>query len=186
MTTTISAVGRPVKALLRWFDSRPSRTLIALFVIAAGVLRLLATRRAPILLARAGPDHRLALYGQFASSAVAVLAAALTALTVMIAVPDRPRTQALRATTGWRLVQRTLLTTAFLCTITLIVAHVGAGIDYSPKGRKWLEAIMVGAAGTTAIAVLVAGLGLALALAALDRQEDEADPISEGRGAGAS
>ncbi len=157
--------------------------LIGLLAVATVALRLLATGKAPILLARAGPDHRLALYGQFASSAVALLAAALTALTVMIAVPDRPRAQALRQTTGWRLVQRTLLTTAFLCTVTLIVAHVGAGTDYSARPHKWVEAIMVAGAATTGIAVLVAGLGLALALAALDRQEDAADPISEGRGA---
>lgn len=171
-------------AVLRWMDRHPGSMLLGLLVLTTIVLRLLALGRAPILLGRATADHRLMLYGQFGSSAVALLAASLTALTVMIAVPDRTRTEQLRATVGWRLVQRTILVTALLCLVTLIVAHLGAGIDDSTAGRKWIEALMLSSAGTTVIAVITAGLGLLLALTALDAPE-VVDAISYGRGSGA-
>lgn len=167
--------------LLRAADDRPVVALVVTTVVLYGGLRVWAAfADAPILLARSKPDARVMLYGQFASSAVALLAVSLTVLAILIALPDRQAVAELRAGPAWPRLQGFLLAAALLCLVTLVCAHVGAGVDTRARGREWLELLLTATAAMSIISVLAGGLAFGLFLR---RAADPPDP-SQGRGLG--
>lgn len=136
--------------LLRAADDRPVAALLIVTVVLYIGLRVWDHfSKGPILLARVAPDDRVTLYGQFASSAVALLAVSLTVLAILVALPDREAVAELRAGSAWPRIQAFLLCTALLCLVTLVSSHVGAAVDGEKRGREWLE-LLVLATGTFA------------------------------------
>lgn len=167
--------------LLRAADNRPVATLLLVAGFLYVVLRVWALlSTAPILLARTAPDHRVMLYGQFASSSVALLAVSLTVLAILVALPDRQAVAELRAGPAWPRIQAFLLCTALLCLVTLVCSHIGAAIDDNRRGREWLELLVLAAGVMSIVSVLAGGLAFGLFLR---RADDPPDP-SRGRGIG--
>jgi hypothetical protein len=130
-------------------------------------------------MANLSDDERLSLYGQFSSSAVALLAVALTVLAVLVALPDRPAVEELREGATWSRLQGLLMAVALLCLIALVTAHLGSGIDNGKTGKEWLELIVIATSLTAVLALVVAGAVFALFLQVAD--EDAPNP-SGGRG----
>lgn len=165
--------------LARFLDKHPVGALLGLTAAIYGGLLLWATIHAePLLLARSQPAHRLDIYDQFASSAVAMLAVTLTVLAILLALPDRPALEDLRASDAWSRLQAMLLAAALLCLITLVSAHLGSAIDDHAKGKQWLDLLMITTGAMAVIAVLLGGVVFALFLRV---SQQPLDP-SQGRG----
>jgi hypothetical protein len=165
--------------VLKAADRHPVATLLALgFATYVALLAWSAVGSGSLLLARAGGAERQAIYGQFAASAVAMLAVTLTVLAILLALPDRPGVQELRESSTWPLLQGTLLATATLCLITLVSSHLGAALDIAAKGKAWLGLLAFTAAAMSVIAVVLCGIAFALFLHASQQ------PIDPSRGRG--
>ncbi len=165
--------------LVRFADRHPVGVLLTTSVaIYAGLLIWSEERSHPLLLARAQAHDRTTIYGQFASSAVALLAVTLTVLAILLALPDRETLVELRASATWPRLQGTLLAAALLCVVTLVSAHLGAAIDDLPKGKQWLDLLTITAGGMAIVAVLLGGAVFALFLRAAQQPVDP----SRGRG----
>jgi hypothetical protein len=158
---------------LRFTDRHPVGSLLTLAALAYGGLLVWSIERtSPLLLARAQPSDRTIIYGQFASSAVALLAVALTVLAILLALPDRVTLEELRASPTWPRLQGTLLAAALLCLVTLVAAHLGAGIDDEPTGKQWLDLLTITAGCMAIVAVLAGGVVFALFLRAAQQPAD--------------
>jgi hypothetical protein len=68
--------------------------------------------------------------------------------------------------------------TALLCLVTLVSAHLGAALDNGPKGNEWLDLLTFTSAMMAVLAVSICGVVFALFLR-VSRQPP--DP-SKGRG----
>jgi hypothetical protein len=165
--------------VLRFADRHPVAVLLIMAVVSYGGLIIWSVERSsPLLLARAVPSDRIVIYGQFASSAVALLAVSLTVLAILLALPDRGTLEELRASSAWPRLQATLLSAALLCVIALVAAHLGAAIDDQPKGKQWLDLLAISSGCMAVIAVVLGGVVFALFLRASQQPPDP----SEGRG----
>lgn len=165
--------------LIRFTDRHPVVGLLSVAVtVYGGLLISSAAARRPLLLARAEPAHRLDMYGQFASCAVAMLAVTLTVLAILLALPDRPALEDLRASDAWTRLQATLLATALLCLITLVSALLGAAIDDQATGKQWLDLLTITAGAMAVTAVLLSGVVFAMFLRISQQPPDP----STGRG----
>jgi hypothetical protein len=163
-------------------DNHPVFTTFVVWVLlSVGLVLWAAADPHPVLLGRAGVDHRTDLYGQLASTSVGLLAAALTVLSILIALPDRPRVEQLRDQTGWRLLQAMLLAAALLCLIDLVAAHIGGAIDRKHP-IEWLEQLTLATSIVAVLTVAIAGGAFALVLRAIPQPPDP----SLGRGEGAT
>lgn len=153
-----------------------------MFAVAAFVaLRVWSALHAgPLLLARAEPDARLALYGQLAASAVAILGISLTVLAILLALPDRPAIADIRESETWPRLKGLLMAIAFLSLVTLVSAQIGAAVDNGRSGSETIEQIALASAIATVVAMVVAGVTFWLVL----RRADESDDPSRGRGQG--
>jgi putative exporter of polyketide antibiotics len=107
-----------------------------------------------------------------------MLAVTLTVLAILLALPDRPALEDLRASDAWTRLQATLLATALLCLITLVSALLGAAIDDQATGKQWLDLLTITAGAMAVTAVLLSGVVFALFLRI---SQQPADP-STGRG----
>jgi hypothetical protein len=166
---------------LRWCDRRPALTIFLLaLAMFAGLDVLSAIHDGPLLLARSDPERRLALYGQFAASAVAVLGISLTVLAILLALPDRPAIADIRSSGTWPRLQALLLTIALLALLSMLSAHLGAAIDDAAGGCESLEQFLLACSAATVFALLFAGLTFWLVL----RRAAESDDPSRGRGQG--
>lgn len=143
-----------------------------------GLLVWASSSSAPVLLARADGKDRVTLYGQFASSAVALLAVSLTVLAILVALPDRESVKELREGPAWPRIQAFLLCAALLCLITLVASHLGAALDARDAGRVWLELLVVAGATASVVSVLAGGIAFGLFL----RRANEPPDPSAGRG----
>jgi hypothetical protein len=170
-------------AAVRTADEHPVATAFVVWaVLLAGLLVWALLDDDPVLLGRAAVAHRTSLYGQIGASAVALLAVALTVLSILIALPDQPRVQELRERPGWRLLQSMLLAAALLCLITLASAHIGGAVDRSERDPMEFTEQLTVATGISALAtVAVAGAAFAALLRAISHPPDP----SAGRGEGA-
>lgn len=169
------------KRLFRAADERPVVTVfVATALLFIGLLAWAWRSSAPVLLANAPAKDRVALYGQFASTSVALLAVSLTVLAILVALPDRPAVEELRRGPAWPRLQAFLLSTALLCLVTLVCAHLGAAIDNRRDGREWLELLLVTGAVMSVLCNLASGLAFGLFL----RRANEPPDPSEGRGLG--
>jgi hypothetical protein len=167
--------------LLRWADMHPAPATLLIAVLAfIGLHTWAAIHDGPLLLARAEPERRLALYGQLGSSAVAILGISLTVLAILIALPDRPTIADIRESDTWPRLQGLLLTIAFLALLALLAAHLGSAIDDEAAGRECLEQVLLACSFATVVALLVAGLTFWLVL----KRAEEPDDPSRGRGQG--
>ena len=121
---------------LRAADDRPVVTVLILAALLYAALNVWAWRSsAPVLLARADGKERVTLYGQFASTSVALLAVSLTVLAILVALPDREAVRRTTRRTGVAAhIQAFLLCAAFLCLITLVASHLGAALDARDDG----------------------------------------------------
>lgn len=168
-------------SLPNWADDHPA---LATYSVAALIfigLRVWSFFHAgPLLLARADPNQRLAIYTQISATAVGMLGISLTVLAILLALPDRPAIADVRESDTWPRLRGLLLTIAFLSLISLVAAHIGAAADNASRGREWLEQVMLACAITTVFALLVAGLTFWLIL----KRADEPDDPSRGRGEG--
>jgi MFS family permease len=106
--------------------------------------------------------------------AVALLAVALTVLSILFALPDRKRLEELRQTEGWRLLQGSLVAAAFFCLATVVFSFLGSAVDDAPKERReWLEQLVFASAVTGVLAILVSGGAFALILRAMRQAADD-------------
>lgn len=168
-----------VVKLAKWADAHPVHALACVAALAyIGLLFWAHERSAPLLLAAAGPAHRMDIYSEFASTAVALLAVALTVLAILLALPDRPAVAELRKGESWARLQGTLLAAALFCLITLVASHLGAAIDDRKVGKAWLGLLAFAGGAMSIISVLLGGVVFALFL---DVSQKPADP-SSGRG----
>lgn len=171
---------RRLKQAAKKVDNHPVVAAFALTGTMFGALLIWASLASdPVLLGRAGVEHRTNLYGQVSSTAVALLAVALTVLSILIALPDRPRVEELRQRSGWRLLQAMLMAAALLCLLTLVAAHVGAAVDRKAP-IEWLEQLTVASAVSALITVAISGVAFAMLLRAASQPPDP----SLGRGEG--
>lgn len=134
----------------------------------------------PILLARADPEQRLAIYGDLANTAVAVLGIALTVLTILLALPDRPVVKSIQRSDTWPRLKGLLMVTALLALVALVSSHLATAIDTASEGREWLVQLILASSLATLLAMVVAGLTFWLVLVKIDEPEDP----SWGRGEG--
>jgi MFS-type transporter involved in bile tolerance (Atg22 family) len=158
------------KTRLTWPDRHPALCSFALFVSLYVGLRVYSHMHdGPVLLAGAHSQQRLAIYAEFASSAIALLAVALTVLTILLALPDRPMVKAIQeGPYTWRLLKGLLMATAALALVTVVSAHLGTGLDNSKRGKEWLEQLLVASSVSTLVAFVVAGGTFWLILKRLD------------------
>jgi hypothetical protein len=164
-----------------WADDRPVSAMLVLAVVTFVALRVWSFLHAgPLLLARAEPDARLALYGQLAASAVAILGISLTVLAILLALPDRPAITDIRDSDTWPRLKGLLMAVASLSLVTLVSAQAGAAVDNGRSGREAIEQIALASALATVVAMVVAGVTFWLLL----RNADEPDDPSRGRGQG--
>jgi hypothetical protein len=169
-----------VKAL-DWADKHPvTATCLLAVAVFLGLHVWAAIHDGPLLLSRADPERRLALYGQLAATAVAVLGISLTVLAILLALPERPAIADIRESDTWPRLRGLLLTIAVLALAALVAAHLGSAIDDTRTGREWLEQILLACVFVTVLALLAAGLTFWLVLT---RADDPEDP-SRGRGQG--
>lgn len=170
------------KSRLTWPDRHPALCSFILFVaIYAGLQAYSHLHDGPVLLAGAHSQQRLAIYAEFANSAIALLAVALTVLTILLALPDRPIVKAIRqGPYTWRLLQGLLMSTAALALSTAVTAHLGTGVDNARHGKEWIEQLLVASSVSTVVALVVAGGTFWLILKRLD----EAPKRRFGRGEG--
>lgn len=174
-------VRKALTQVLKALDGRPATTTGGTFLLALTTLLIWsAASSSPVLLARASPDRRTVIYGEFAQTSVAIVAVALTVLAILYALPDRLSIRELRRTDTWPRLQSLLLSVGLLALLTLICAHVGTALDHTPHGLEWLEEVMLAAATTAVLALLIAGITFALVL---HIGSSPSDP-SEGRGMG--
>jgi hypothetical protein len=165
-----------VKRLMGHADRYPATFLLGSTVsLYFGLLAWSHFDHEQILLSRAKPDHRVEIYGQFATSAVALLGVVLTVLAILLALPDRPILQDLRNGGAWPRIQSTLLAAALLCLVTLVTAHLGDAIDNATRGRTWLSMLMLATATTSVIAILTGGGVFALFLRIAQQPRDPSD-----------
>jgi hypothetical protein len=170
-----------VVKLLRAADERPVASLLLFAgVLYAALLGWARFSSAPVLLGRLDGEARLAVYGQLANTAVALLAVSLTVLAILVALPDREAVIELREGPAWPLIQAFLLGTAFLCLVTLVTAHLGTALDAGDDGREWLGLLVVTSAVMSVVSVFASGIAFGLFLR---RAGEPADP-SVGRGSG--
>lgn len=164
-----------------WADDHPASATLVLAVLIFLALRVWAFLHAgPLLLARAEPDARLALYGQLAASAVAVLGISLTVLAILLALPDRPAITDIRASDTWPRLKGLLMAIAALSLVALVSAQAGAAVDNGHSGCEAIEQVTLAAALATVVAMVVAGVTFWLVL----RNADDPDDPSRGRGQG--
>lgn len=169
--------------VLRAADDRPVVTVLVFAAFLYVALSVWAWRSpAPILLARADGEDRVTLYGQFASTSVALLAVSLTVLAILVALPDREAVREMREGPAWPRIQAFLLSAALLCLVTLISSHLGAALDADDDGREWLELLVVAGAVASVLSVLAGGIAFGLFL----RRANEPPDPSAGRGMGGS
>lgn len=175
------AIWRSIKRVCVTADEYPSAFAGGAFLcLFATLFAWSGVARQSVLLGRASGGRRTIIYGEFAQTAVAIIAVVLTVLAILYALPDRPAIADLRSGGGWLRLQRLLLSIAGLALITLISAHVGTAVDHGAHGITWLEDLMLSAAVTGVAAAAVAGLAFALSLQASTEPRDP----SEGRGQG--
>lgn len=168
-------IGRVIKSA----DRQPAPAALLLWaVVFAGLRSWSYFDDAPVLLARAAPDRRETIYGQFASTSVALLAVSLTVLAILYALPDRPTVREMRESDTWPALQGLLLSVALLCLIALVTAHAGTAVDHHKPGIEWLEQLMLSSAAVGLLALLIAGIVFA---AVLYVSSGPPDP-SQGRG----
>jgi hypothetical protein len=167
-----------------WPDRHPSVCAVGFGVAVFVGLRVYSKLHdGPVLIAGAASQQRLTIYGELASTAVALLAVTLTVLTILLALPDRPVVREIReGRYTWRLLRSLLLVTAFLALTTLVAAHVATGVDNAPQGKEWLEQIVIAGSVSTLLALLVCGGTFWMIIERLDKP---ADP-SRGRGEGSA
>ena len=171
----LKAIGR----ILKVADRQPvPAVLLTAFGCFAGLRVWSYIERQPVLLARAEPGRRAAIYGQFVSTSVALLAVSLTILTILYALPDRATVREMRESDTWAALQGLLLSIALLCLIALATAHVGTAVDHHQRGNEWLEQLMLASAGVSVLALLIAGAVLAAVLYVSGGPKDP----SQGRG----
>jgi hypothetical protein len=164
-----------------WPDRHPALSIGAAAVLIYVGLRIYSKLHdGPVLLASADPQQRLAIYGQIANSAVAILGIALTVLTILLALPDRPIVKDVQASETWPRLRELLMTTALLALIALVASHVATAIDNGVRGREWLEQAIVASSVSAVIAIALAGLTFWLVLVRIDEPDDP----SRGRGDG--
>ena len=161
--------------LLKAADERPV-LVVAAFLTAsyAGLLVWGHLDECPVLLAGARPPHRTVVYGQLSQSAVGMLAASLTVLAILTALPDRPGVQELRNRRAWPLLLTGLVATAALCFACLIAAHLGGALDNDEGGKEWLSSFAIASAISAVVAVLFFGAAFTLALR---RSREPKDPM---------
>lgn len=175
------AVRAGVARALRAGDERPVATVLVLAALLYAALLAWAWRSsAPVLLASVDGNERAMLYGQLASTSVALLAVSLTVLAILVALPDREAVRELREGPAWPRIQAFLLCAAFLCLITLVSSHLGAAVDAGQDGREWLGLLVVAGAVASVFSVLGGGIAFGLFL---QRADEPPDP-SAGRGTG--
>jgi hypothetical protein len=173
--SAIRRLGRIVKSA----DRRPAPATLLLWGLCFVGLRVWSVLdHAPVLLARADPARRADVYGQVASTSVALLAVSLTVLAILYALPDRPTVQEMRDSDTWPALQGLLLMIALLCMIAVVTAHVGTAVDHHKPGIEWLEQLMLASAAISVLALMVAGIVFA---AVLYVSAGPKDP-SQGRG----
>jgi hypothetical protein len=169
------------KRALDWADDHPSLATYSTALIVFVALRVVSlVHDGPLLLAGADPDHRVALYSQFSGSAAALLGIALTILAILLALPERPSVNLIRASDTWPRLSALLLSVGLLALIALVASHVGAAVDNRSSGKEWLEQVLLASAAIAVVALLVAGLTFWLVLTEANKPVDP----SVGRGAG--
>lgn len=152
---------------------RPWSILGGVFVVAtSAALACSAAADKPLLLDRAGVDHRTTIYGMLANTAVVGLGIAITALAILVALPDRPGAEKLRENGVLPGIQRDLLATAVLCLALLVSSSIAAAMDRSVEGSAWLSAVLIGLAVATVFSVCIVGVAFGLALQRADEPED--------------
>jgi hypothetical protein len=173
-----------LKVLARAVDTHPVIALFTFWTLAGSTLTILSYGfSTDLLLANAGGTRRSSLYGQIASTTVAVLAATLTVLSILLALPDRPRVAELRKSDAWRLLQGMLLATAAACLAALILAELGIALDTASKPhQRWIEHWCMASVISGLLGILVSGAFFGLLLKAVSRPSDP----STGRGAGSA
>jgi hypothetical protein len=154
-----------IQKALRAADRSPATATFLLALVMFAALRTWSWRsEEPVLLARADPSRRIEIFGQFASTSVAVMAIALTVLAILYALPDRATFQDIRNSDTWPGLQSMLLMISLLSLVTLVCAHIGSAIDHHKPGIEWLEQIMLASAVTGLLAMVIAGLIFAAVL----------------------
>ncbi|HKU58180.1 MAG TPA: hypothetical protein VJP39_01135 [Gaiellaceae bacterium] len=154
-------------------DEQPVLFLALVWLLVAVGLILGTYLAGPILLGAAGATKRTAMYSQIATMAIAVMAATLTVLSILVAMPDRPRVQALRSLDGWKLLQGMLLATGGVCLAAVVTAELGLAFDASHKPHQlWLESWCVASVTAAALGTFVSGIAFALVLKAAARDDE--------------
>lgn len=158
---------------LKWLDLHPAfSTLVVALALFVGFRIWSCLSSEPILLAQVEPRLRTAIYGQIAGSAVAILGISLTVLAILIALPDRPVINDIRASDTWPLLRGLLLTIGLLALLTMMAAHFATAVDHEPVGNESLEQLMLAAGLAAVLALLVAGGTFALLLVRADDPDD--------------
>lgn len=164
-----------------WPDRHPVLSIFSATVVLYIGLRVFSLLHdGPVLFASADPQQRLAIYSETANSAVAILGIALTVLTILLALPDRPIVKDVQASETWPRLKGLLMMTALLALITLVASHLATAIDNGSRGREWLEQVIVAGSVTTVAAIAFAGLTFWLVLVRIDEPDDP----TRGRGEG--
>lgn len=164
-----------------WLDRHPALSIsFAAVLIYVGLRIYSRLHDGPVSLASADPEQRLAIYGQIANSAVAILGIAFTVLAILLALPDRPIVKDVQASETWPRLRALLMTTALLALIALVASHLATAIDNGVEGREWLEQAIIASCVSAVVAIAFAGLTFWLILIRIDEPDDP----SRGRGEG--
>jgi hypothetical protein len=124
-----------------------------------------AASGSPVLLAGSDRTTRTAFYSALASATGALLGFAVTALSILVALPSRPAIEALRRYSAWKALHWLLLTTAGLLALTLVLSLVGTVYDVESASHGLFAHVAFAAAVASLLAILASGLFFGLVIA---------------------
>lgn len=157
--------------MVRWVDRNLwSIPVVTFILIEACMITWQGFVDEPILLARATPGTRQAIYSSLTGSSSALLGFSIAAVTILAAfgqkqhsletaqILERHLSEARNRLMG------ALLTASLFLLLLLVTATCALAIDSEKVGSSIINALIFGSAGASLLGLVVGGLGLALAV----------------------
>jgi lysylphosphatidylglycerol synthetase-like protein (DUF2156 family) len=174
-TKTLSSRNETVRRMDRRDLFWPG-VILGSWVVAGLVNALLSVLLdAKVLLESVPRAERLAVYDSTSAAAGPLLGFVVTAVAVLIALPDRPSVERLRELAAWRTLPKMLLVTAALLTLTLLLTLVGQTADASRKGDSLFEVFAFASLCGSLVGLVLSGAAFALAITQV-HEEDVGGP----------
>jgi hypothetical protein len=144
------------------------------FVVITVVYRVIESlAHSALLLQHVAKGDRLSVYNAVAAATGALVGFALTALAILIALPDTPKVEELQTLRAWEVLPRMILNTAAILTLALVFSIYGLAEDTAVHQDRTLEGLFIGSVASGLLGLATSGLAFALVIRNLHRQRDQ-------------